>query len=98
MKNKIIRDPGIRLVNPVCLLLLGGLFLFASASEVEAATGLTGVTSTGNVNLSSATYVRVPKAASGETCDVNAKGSIYYDTDDDHFYGCNGATWKQLDN
>jgi len=63
-----------------------------------AATGLTGVTSTGNVDLTGATYVRVPKAASGEACDAGAKGSIYFDTDDNSFYGCNGTDWKKLDN
>jgi|GEM_PF-4333493 len=67
-------------------------------STAGAATGLTGVTATGNINLSSATYIRVPKAAEGETCDANAKGSIYYDTDNDNFYGCNGSSWVQLNN
>jgi trimeric autotransporter adhesin len=62
------------------------------------ASGLTGLTSTGNVDLTGATYVRVPKAASGETCDAGAKGSIYFDTDDNSFYGCNGTDWKKLDN
>ena len=32
------------------------------------------------------------------TCDTNAAGGIYYDSDDNHFYGCNGGTWIQLDN
>lgn len=27
-----------------------------------------------------------------------ARGMIYYDADDDHFYGHNGSAWKQLDN
>ena len=32
------------------------------------------------------------------TCDANAEGGIYYDSDDSHFYGCDGTTWHQLDN
>lgn len=32
------------------------------------------------------------------TCDADAKGGIYFDSDDDHFYGCNGTSWIQLDN
>ena len=37
-----------------------------------------------------------PRASA--TCDANAEGGIYYDSDVDHFYGCNGVTWVQLDN
>lgn len=32
------------------------------------------------------------------TCDADAKGGIYFDSDDNHFYGCNGTIWVQLDN
>lgn len=32
------------------------------------------------------------------TCDANTKGGIYFDSDDNHFYGCNGTSWVQLDN
>lgn len=67
-------------------------------STAGAATGLTGVTSTGNIDLTGATYIRVINAASGEACAAGSKGSIYYDTDDNHFYGCNGTTYVQLDN
>jgi hypothetical protein len=27
-----------------------------------------------------------------------ANGQIYFDSSDNHFYGYNGTTWKQLDN
>ncbi|MBU4536698.1 hypothetical protein KJ603_01510 [Patescibacteria group bacterium] len=32
------------------------------------------------------------------TCDSNSQGGTYFDSDDNHFYGCNGTTWIQLDN
>ncbi|MFZ2154341.1 MAG: hypothetical protein WAV16_03875 [Candidatus Moraniibacteriota bacterium] len=32
------------------------------------------------------------------TCNADAKGGIYFDSDDNHFYGCNGTAWVQLDN
>ena len=67
-------------------------------STAGAATGLTGITTTGNVDLTGATYVRMLKAADGEACAAGSKGSIFYDTDNDHFYGCNGTAWVQLDN
>jgi len=35
---------------------------------------------------------------SSQTCDAGAKGKIYFDTDDSHFYGCDGSLWNQLDN
>jgi len=31
------------------------------------------------------------------TCNANAEGGIYYDSDDDHFYGCTTAGWVRLD-
>jgi len=31
-------------------------------------------------------------------CDENATGTIYFENQDRHFYGCNGAEWKRLDN
>lgn len=32
------------------------------------------------------------------SCSDSTKGGIYFDTDDNHFYGCNGTIWVQLDN
>lgn len=32
------------------------------------------------------------------TCNTLSEGGIYYDSDDKHFYGCNGTAWVQLDN
>lgn len=31
------------------------------------------------------------------TCNAQSEGGIYYDSDDSHFYGCDGSTWNQLD-
>lgn len=36
--------------------------------------------------------------ASMPPCNSSREGSIYYRDVSDHFYGCNGTTWKQLDN
>ncbi len=36
---------------------------------------------------------RVENAASGGTCDTNAKGKMFYDTDDNKLYLCNGTTF-----
>jgi hypothetical protein len=38
------------------------------------------------------------KKRSTATCNAAAEGGIYYDSDDSHFFGCNGTIWKQLDN
>jgi len=38
------------------------------------------------------------KARSSATCNTDSKGGIYFDSDDNHFFGCDGTTWKQLDN
>ncbi len=32
------------------------------------------------------------------TCDIKIIGSIYYDKNENHFYGCNGLNWNKLDN
>ena len=31
------------------------------------------------------------------TCNSTIEGGIYYDSDDNHFYGCNGTSWIRLD-
>lgn len=38
----------------------------------------------------------IPK--SSDTCSATEKGRIYFDSDDNHFYGCNGTSFVQLDN
>ncbi len=35
---------------------------------------------------------------SSATCDSTSEGGIFYDSDDNHFYGCNSTDWVQLDN
>ncbi len=62
--------------------------------------------STGNVGIattSPATKLDVngiikTQPASSRTCNADAQGGIMYDSDDNHFYGCNGSAWVQLDN
>ncbi|MCE5249414.1 hypothetical protein LLG96_04255 [bacterium] len=38
------------------------------------------------------------RPTSTATCDTDVAGGIYFDSDDNHFYGCNGTAWVQLDN
>jgi autotransporter adhesin len=59
----------------------------------------------GNIGISTATpsaslevngiIKTTPRSAA--TCDVTTEGGIYYDSDDKHFYGCDGTNWVQLD-
>ena len=35
---------------------------------------------------------------SSKTCNTSASGGIMFDSDDNHFYGCNGTNWVKLDN
>ena len=35
---------------------------------------------------------------SSRTCNSNSEGGFFYDSDDNHFYGCNSTSWVQLDN
>lgn len=42
--------------------------------------------------------LKITGSSSAPTCDSNSKGKIYYDTSSNHFYGCDGTNWKQLDN
>ena len=37
-----------------------------------------------------------PRASA--TCDAGSEGGIYYDSDDNNFYGCNSTDWVQLNN
>ena len=39
---------------------------------------------------------RVYKIATAETCNSAVKGGIYYDTDDNTIYFCNGTSWTSL--
>lgn len=38
------------------------------------------------------------KPVSSSTCGESTKGAIYYDEDDNHFYGCSNLGWIKLDN
>ena len=42
--------------------------------------------------------MRLVPQSSGGSCTSQNKGEIYFDSDDNHFYGCNGSAWVQLDN
>jgi len=64
------------------------------------------VTSSGNVGIGTTTPATTldvngiikTQPTSSRTCNALAKGGIMYNSDDNHFYGCNGTTWVQLDN
>lgn len=38
------------------------------------------------------------KPRASAICNTDSEGGVYYDSDDKHFYGCNGTSWVQLDN
>ena len=42
-------------------------------------------------------YIRFSPQSSAGTCNANMAGAIYFDSDDKHFYGCNGMNWVRLD-
>lgn len=54
-------------------------------------------TTTPSVTLDVNGAIRTRPAATS-TCDALRAGSMYFDSDDSHFYGCNGSGWVRLDN
>ncbi len=49
-------------------------------------------------NLAVNGTINVGKYYSEPTCNADAEGGIYYNSANKHFYGCDGSSWKQLDN
>jgi len=68
------------------------------AFTIQQATGNIGIGTTAPaVKLDVNGMIRTAPATS-TICNTTIKGGIYYNSTDNHFYGCNGTTWKQLDN
>lgn len=42
--------------------------------------------------------IRITPQTSTSTCNSNIEGSIYYNKNDKSFYGCDGSSWKKLNN
>ena len=42
--------------------------------------------------------LQIAPIISGGVCTQAIEGPIYFDSTAKHIYGCNGTTWKQLDN
>jgi len=49
-----------------------------------------------NVKLDVNGIIKVTPLATGGTCGSSIEGSIYLDSDDSNWYGCNGTDWVQL--
>ena len=64
-----------------------GFSKISTLSKEGNATFSGSVTATGTVTIGN--YASAP---------TGVKGTIYFNTTDNHFYGYNGSTWKQLDN
>ncbi len=61
-------------------------------------TGEVGIgTTTPNTKLEVNGIIKTTPRASA-TCDAGSEGGIYYDSDDNNFYGCNSTDWVQLNN
>jgi len=62
--------------------------------DVTGTARFTGAVTTDDLTISGGDLYLTGKSAAGSA----TAGAIYFDTDDNHFYGYNGSAWVQLDN
>ena len=79
----------------------GPIFTVASSTGADyltvTADGKVGVgTDVPQAPLDVAGAIRL-SAKSAEGCGANTEGEIAYNPDNKHFWGCDGASWRQLD-
>ncbi|MCF7861081.1 hypothetical protein K9M79_02460 [Candidatus Woesearchaeota archaeon] len=64
---------------------------------IDSSTGNIGIgTTNADVKLTVNGAIRI-KPTTAPSCVPASSGTIYYDSGDDHFYGCNGNSWMRLD-
>ena len=65
---------------------------------IKGSTGNVGIGNTSpGVRLDVTGLMRANQSSS-PTCNSSVEGGIFYNTTDKHFYGCDGTSWRQLDN
>ncbi len=65
---------------------------------VNATSGNVGINTTSPNSTLTVNGIMQTLPRSSATCDSTTEGGIYYDSDDNHFYGCNSTAWVQLNN
>jgi len=83
---------GISLDNPVTA------YELTASNTMAIMGGNVGIATTSPATALDVNGIIKTQPASARTCNTLAQGGIMYDSDDNHFYGCNGSTWLQLDN
>jgi len=73
---------------------VGDLTGSQSGGSVSAST----LSATGAVDFETAPSLQLPVVGVTPPCGAGEQGHIVFSDVDKHFYGCNGTTWKQLDN
>ena len=65
---------------------------------IEGSSGNVGIGTTSPATTLDVNGIIKTQPRSSATCNTNVAGGIYFDSDDNHFYGCNGTVWVQMDN
>ena len=69
-----------------------------TGSQSGGSVSATDITATGEVDFSAAAFFQVPIVNSVQPCGASDKGKIAFYSVNNHFYGCDGTSWVQLDN
>jgi len=68
---------------------------FELSDDLSITGGIT-ISADADFNLNQLIEARIENLDSAPTCDANSKGRLYYDTNTDLIYFCNGTSWNQL--
>jgi hypothetical protein len=80
--------------------------VFETKNSVDGLSEKVRIDADGNVGIGTSTPATAldvngiikTQPTSARTCNISAEGGIMYNSSDNHFYGCNGVSWVQLDN